>query len=372
MTGSADRAARHRTGAPRTLGIPGRASSPATTPARPGCGPTRRGRGATTARPGVRTRWVVSALAAALALGACGGADAPEPGAERTSPAPAGALGSVEVTSYPLAWVAERLAGSLLEVRFRAAEADDPAYWRPTAEQVVAMQDADLIVVNGAGYEPWLKDVSLPTSRLVDSTASARDDLIAVEGMVTHSHGAEGQHEHGGTAFTTWLDPTLLVEQARSVAAALERTWPDQSDLFADRLEALVADLEALDAEQSAATSSAAGRPVVFSHPVYQYLSRRYGLTGESLHWEPDAPPDAEQWARLEELRDRTGAAWMIWEAEPLPETSERLAGAGVRSVVVATGSRPPERGDLLDVLRRNAEALRTVYGTTEPAETGS
>ena len=31
----------------------------------------------------------------------------------------------------------------------------------------------------------------------------------------THSHGPGGDHEHGELAFTTWLDPTLAVEQAR-------------------------------------------------------------------------------------------------------------------------------------------------------------
>jgi len=52
----------------------------------------------------------------------------------------------------------------------------------------------------------------------------------------------------------------------------------------------------------------------------------------------------------------------MIWEAEPLAETADRLAGAGVYGVVVTPCSTPPEEGDLLDVMRRNAEALRTVY----------
>jgi len=104
-----------------------------------------------------------------------------------------------------------------------SAPAGGPAYWRPTVEQIIAMQEADLIVVNGAGYEGWLKGVSLPASRLVDSTAEARDRLIAIDSTVTHSHGTEGEHEHTGTAFTTWLDPSLLIEQARAAEQAFER-----------------------------------------------------------------------------------------------------------------------------------------------------
>jgi zinc transport system substrate-binding protein len=272
----------------------------------------------------------------------------------------------VEVTNYPLAYVVERLGGALLQVRFRAAEAADPAYWRPTAEEVVGMQEADLIFVNGAGYEPWLKDVSLPTSRLVDTTAGVRERLIAIETAVTHSHGTEGEHEHTGTAFTTWLDPTLFTEQARAVGAALERTWPEQAGLFADRLTALVSDLEKLDAEQEAATAGADERPVVFSHPVYQYLAKRYALAGDSVHWEPDQAPDSRQWAELEHLRDHTKPEWMIWEAPSLAETITRLEEAGMRSVVVDPCATPPAEGDLLDAMRRNAEALGMVYATAD------
>jgi len=114
------------------------------------------------------------------------------------------------------------------------------------------MQEADLVVVNGAGYEGWLEDVSLPTSRLVDSTAQARDRLIAIVSTETHSHGLEGEHEHTGTAFTTWLDPTVLIAQARAVGEAFEREWPEHAALFADRLAALVADHEHLRSDMAA------------------------------------------------------------------------------------------------------------------------
>ncbi len=51
----------------------------------------------------------------------------------------------------------------------------------------------------------------------------------------------------------------------------------------------------------------------------------------------------------------------MIWEAEPLAETSERLA-ASDRSAVVDPCATAPGEGDLLAVLRESAEALAGVY----------
>lgn len=303
-------------------------------------------------------------LIAAVAAAGCG----PEPSAPVTEPiaTESTSIGTVEVSNYPLAWVVERLAAPLVEVRFRAADTIDPAYWRPTAEDVLDMQQADLIVLNGASYESWLANVSLPASRLVDTTAEVRDRLIAIADTVTHSHGPEGEHEHTGTAFTTWLDPTLLTEQARAVRQALGSRWPEHDALFEDRFVSLAADLEALDGELAAATTAADTRPVVFSHPVYQYLARRYGLIGDSVHFEPDVLPEPAQWAELDHQLDHRRAEWMIWEAEPTAEIRQALGERGCGVSVFAPCATPPAGGDYLAVMRRNAAALRAAFQAPE------
>ena len=55
----------------------------------------------------------------------------------------------------------------------------------------------------------------------------------------------------------------------------------------------------AVDAQLEASFGAAPGAPLLFSHPVYQYLALRYGLNARSLHWEPDAVPSDAEWRRL-------------------------------------------------------------------------
>jgi zinc transport system substrate-binding protein len=271
-------------------------------------------------------------------------------------------IGVVEATNYPLAYFAERVASPLVEVRYRAADAGDPAYWRPTPEDIAAMQQADLVLLNGASYERWLADVSLPPSRLVDTSAGFREQYIPLAETVTHSHGMEGEHEHSGTAFTTWMDLSLAVEQALVLTEALAKRWPEHAALFQDQLAALKADLEAIDQSFMEVVSADPGRPVVFSHPVYQYFERRYGANGKSVHWEPDAMPDEGMWDELAELRKDHPAEWMVWEGEPLEEIRAKLEETGVRSVVVNPCGNAPEDGDFLSVMRANAAELRRAY----------
>ena len=296
-------------------------------------------------------------LLAVLFLTACA-SDRSEPGQKA---ADLSQVMAVEVTNYPLEYVVNRIGGSRVKVEFRAAGEADPAYWRPTPEDVVAMQEADLIFVNGAGYEPWLNDVSLPGSRVIDTTTDVGDRLVPVQGQVTHSHGAGGEHEHAGTAFTTWLDLSILIDQSTAVADALMERWPEQGPEFKRRALELRTDLEALDAELIAVARSIESTQFVFSHPVYQYLQQRYGFAGPSVHWEPDVTPDEVALAEFDEMAGRDGFTIMIWEGTPTPATAGALRARGIEPVEFDPCAGRPDSGDLLDVLRSGVSNLQSI-----------
>jgi zinc transport system substrate-binding protein len=132
----------------------------------------------------------------------------------------------VSVSNYPLQYFTERLA-PWIDVQFPANVSGDPAYWKPSAQDISAMQKADLIVLNGASYETWLANVSLSQAKLVDTSAGLTERFIPLEEHTTHSHGLEGEHEHSGTAFTLWLDLTLAQAQVQAVSSALASKWPE-------------------------------------------------------------------------------------------------------------------------------------------------
>jgi zinc transport system substrate-binding protein len=292
-------------------------------------------------------------IVATVALLACGGGE-PSPGTSSEGAVGDGPL-LVYAVNYPLQYFAERIGGDAVEVRFPALGNVDPAYWSPDAETVAAYQQADLILLNGAGYAHWVTRAALPTETLIDTSTAFADRYIEVEDSVTHSHGPEGEHEHSGVAFTTWLDPQLAAEQARAVAAALIETRPEHEIRFRTALAGLEADLAALDARLDALSDGLAAQPVFFSHPVYQYLIRRLDLNAVSVHWEPDGQPDLEE---LQRLRETHPARWMIWEGEPAQSTVAALEEAGVSSLVFDPCANRPESGDFLDVMERNVSHL--------------
>lgn len=268
----------------------------------------------------------------------------------------------IVATNYPIAYFAERLGGSRVGVEFSVPADADPAFWKPDSPAIAAMQKADLILLNGAGYEKWLARVTLPKLKQADTSAAFKDRYIRIENAVTHSHGPGGTHSHEGIAFTTWLDFEQAALQAQAVAEAIAKKRPEWKSTVAENLEALKADLAALDAEIQAIAAAKPKLPLMASHPVYQYLARRYGLDLASVHWEPNEMPPAEEWAGLAKTLAAHPAKWMLWEAQPSAEIAAKLKAAGLGSLVFDPCANRPGEGDFLSVMRANVENLKTAF----------
>jgi zinc transport system substrate-binding protein len=269
---------------------------------------------------------------------------------------------SVYVVNYPLQYFAQRIAGTHAEVIFPVPANIDPAFWQPDVESIAAFQQADLILLNGAGYAKWIDRVSLPRRKRVDTSVAFRDKYIHVDEGVTHSHGPGGDHSHTGAAFTTWLDFNQAVEQARVIAAALIRERPRWKDDFEKNMAALETELLALDQQIKTMAAVRPDQPLLASHPVYQYFQRRNGLNLKSVMWEPDEVPDEAMWSELEFILKKHPARWMIWEGEPNPQSVQRLRAMGVESIVFNPAGNRPEVGDFLSVMRQNGNNLHQAF----------
>jgi zinc transport system substrate-binding protein len=296
-----------------------------------------------------------------VALIGCGGGPASDQPAE--APESVDKL-VIYTVNYPLAYFAERIGNDLVEVHFPAPGDEDPAFWSPDTDTIAAYQAADLILLNGAGYAKWVGRAALPSSRLINTSQGFSNRLLPLQGIVTHSHGPEGEHEHQGYAFTTWLDPELATLQAQTIAASIALQRPEQESDIQRRLEDLRGDLLDIGSRLQVAGETLGDTPLLFSHPVYQYLISRYGLNGVEVHWEPDQVPTGHAWEHLQEVLGTHPAKWMVWEGDPLEAMVAGLAEVGVGSVVFDPCGNRPGDGDFLSVMAANAVALEGLAGS--------
>lgn len=321
-------------------------------------------------------RSVLSALVATTALATVGSATAEASGESD-------ATLNVTASFYPLAFVAERVGGDLVEVSNLTPAGTEPHDMELTPQSMASLQESDLVVYL-AGFAAAVDDgvAGLPAEQVLDVTSAAHLDLEGDE----HDHEAgdehadddaveddehdddEGDEHHEGVDPHFWLDPTRLADVADETAARLSELAPESADEFAANAADLRADLEALDEEFETALASCETTELVTSHTAFGYLADRYGftqvgITGITPHDEP-SPADL---AEIVHFVDDHGVTTIYTETLVDPAIAETVAaetGASTAVLDPLEGLSDDSAGaDYLEVMRSNLEVLRDGQG---------
>ena len=295
-------------------------------------------------------------LFVAMFLVSCGPAKGPVEAGDGGTHEPGVAM----TTFYPLTYFAQRIAGDSVEVACPVPSDADPSLWQPGAEAIRAFQKAQVIFINGATFEKWVPTAPLPRSRIVDTTAGFKDELLRYKNATTHSHGPAGKHSHEGVDGHTWLDPVQALAQARAVRDGLKRAYPDQAAAFDAGFASLEKDLKALDASLMSLTTEMEGVTIIATHPAYNYLARRYGWNLTNVSIIPDEVMTPSEIDALKaKLSDVGGTHIMLWEMVPDARNTDLLEKSfDATSVVYNPCETPTEEGDFMERMRGNVDRL--------------
>ena len=134
---------------------------------------------------------IVSGVAAlGLVAAACGTETTEVAGAVEGAP-------TVAVTTNILGDVVENLGGDQMNVLTIMPVGADPHDFQASAQQVSAMGDAAVLVVNGAAFEEGLLDV------IEGAEADGVPVFEAIDGVATIEFGEEDEHAHDCLLYTS-------------------------------------------------------------------------------------------------------------------------------------------------------------------------
>lgn len=150
--------------------------------------------------------------------------------------------------------------------------------------------------------------------------------------------------------------------QAEAIYKALSRKAPSHKADFTQNFAALKKDLLDLDTRMSALSAINPELPIIASHPIYQYMARRYNMNIKMMMWEPDEDPGEKEWKQLQKIVQDHPAGWMIWEEEPLPSSVKRLEKLNIHSLIFSPCFARPQQGDFLSVMQENIKNIETVF----------
>lgn len=139
----------------------------------------------------------------------------------------------------------------------------DPHLFETTPTVVRQVAAAQVVVLNGAGYDSWMEKL------LAVSPKPGRAVIAAADLM----------HQKAGGNPHLWYDPRTMPAVAGALAAALTTADPAHKNEYAARLKTFLASLAPLNDKIAAIRGKYAGTPVTATEPVFGDMAAALGLT---------------------------------------------------------------------------------------------
>ena len=160
--------------------------------------------------------------------------------------------------------VAQQIGGDRVSVVSILSNPDqDPHLFETTPSIVREIAAAQIVIYNGADYDPWMP-------RLLKVTPKAARSVIVTADLM---HKKTGDNPH------LWYDPATMPVVASALAAAFSAADPAHKDEYAARLETFLASLDPLNGKITAIRSKYAGAPAAATEPVFAYMAAALHLT---------------------------------------------------------------------------------------------
>ena len=290
----------------------------------------------------------------------------------------------VAATTYPLVFFAEQVGGPEANVVQMIPPGVEPHNWEPSPRDIVAIEQSDVFVFNGAGLEPWGERVaeSLEGKSTIVVEAAEGLELIEASGWDEHDdddsnehgddnddeHGDDDNDEHGNKGLDphVWLSPTLAKLQVRHIANALAQADPNNRSKYERNAGKLEDRLEQLGEQFHRGLAQCRTNRFITSHAAFGYLAGEFGLEQVSIAGlSPDARPNPARMAALSELVKEMGGKYIFFETLASPALSETLAqevGAETLALNPLEGLTPKDvqaGSDYFSVMQENLANLR-------------
>lgn len=180
----------------------------------------------------------------------------------------------VLATFFPLQNWATAVGGDKANVSLLVPVSIDVHEFEPSPAAIEAISEANILVLNGAGLEPWATDaiVAANNPHLVVVDCSRGINLIQVPPQFQVGNRTVDPH--------IWNDPVDAIVMLKNILAGFIQAAPSDAPYFSSNALAYENSLQVLNQEFIDLTSSQlATRSFVTFHTAWGYLAQRYNLT---------------------------------------------------------------------------------------------
>ena len=179
--------------------------------------------------------------------------------------------------------IARQIGGLQVEIVSVISNPDqDPHLFETTPAVLRQLAAAQIVVYNGANYDPWMRKLLAATPK------PGRVTIVAAD--LVHKKAGDNPH--------LWYDPPTMPAVAKALASALAKADPGHAAEYQTRLKTFLASLKPLNDKIAEVRKKYGGAPVTASEPVFGYMASALGLKMRNGNFQLSIMNDTEPSAR--------------------------------------------------------------------------
>ena len=191
----------------------------------------------------------------------------------------------VVASFYPILEFVKNIGGERVEVSSLIPIGVEPHDFEPTIQDIQNAERADMLVINGAGFEgPWIKKIN--AKFVVDSSQGLNLIRSSGEGPSSNDQRADERYnkENGPFNSHVWLDPILAKLQVDKIRDGLIKIDQNNAGYYSENARKFMSELDSLDAAIKSELSDCEKKEFISFHDAFNYLAHRYNLTQHAIH----------------------------------------------------------------------------------------
>ncbi|MFA9378797.1 MAG: metal ABC transporter solute-binding protein, Zn/Mn family [Lachnotalea sp.] len=247
-----------------------------------------------------------------------------------------------------------KIAGDKADVVNLVSDGTEPHEWEPSTSDMINLEQADMLIYNGAGMEHWVDKI----------TESLENDLVLVEA----SDGItliDDELSQGNSDPHVWLDVENAKIEMENIKNALVKADEANATYYEENYEKYAQLSDELNTEMTTRIEALDNKNIIVSHEAFSYLCKAYGLTQTAIgDLEAGAEPDAKRLAEIVLFAKENQVKTIFFEELVSPKMANIIAdeiGADIAVLNPVEGltQKQVDAGeDYFSIMRTNLDTL--------------
>jgi zinc transport system substrate-binding protein len=258
----------------------------------------------------------------------------------------------VYTSFYPLYFLADEIGKDNINLRVVIPNGVEPHDYEPSIKQLKDIENADVFIYNGAGFESW-------ADKLINT-------VIGKEKALSASDGVDLNRIDGGLDPHIWLDPNNMNKIGEKIKDKFISLDEEHKEEYENNFKQLSQKLMKLDKDYREALKDKKKDKILVSHAAFGYMAKRYKFDQISIAgMSPEQEPSPKAMADIIDLAKENDFKYIFLETLASPKVVKVIADEANLEILTLnpieglTEEEQKNHEDYISIMEKNLENLK-------------